>query len=236
MKKLMALCMIGLVFTLSGCLYPNDKRAENRIPYKDQIQSVQSAVEDYHKDTSILPIKNSDQSTGIYEKYRIDFGRLIPKYMQKPPGNSYENGGTFQYVLVDAETKPKVKLIDLVTVNRVQEFDMRLKDYIRRNKYPPFEHVLGNGYFTLNYKELGLKSEPFVVSPFSGKHLPLIIDSKYNVYVDYSMDLYEALHKYKHHYKTGQDIRDILVDHSNFVPAFSVPYTVKKNEPVFLTK
>ena len=59
---------------LSGCLYPQEKLAENQIPYEDQIQSVQTAVDKFQKDNGgILPIKTRDQSTPIYEKYPIDY-------------------------------------------------------------------------------------------------------------------------------------------------------------------
>ena len=50
----------------------------------------------------ILPIKTLDQTTPIYHKYPIDFKRLVPEYMAEPPGNAYESGGVFQYVIIDA--------------------------------------------------------------------------------------------------------------------------------------
>ena len=41
----------------------------------------------------------------------------------------------------------------------------------------------------------------------------------------------------KNAYKTGEDIRDLLVEDSLFVPAYSSPYTIdsETKEPVFLT-
>ena len=46
-------------------------------------------------------------------KYPIDFKRLVPQYMAEPPGNAYESGGVFQYVIVNAEKNPTVKIFDL---------------------------------------------------------------------------------------------------------------------------
>lgn len=235
MEKIISLVIgIGLLFSLSGCLYPENQKTENRVPYKDQINTVQRAVNDYQKASSVLPINNKDRTVDIYEKYPVDFGRLVPRYMQQPPGNSFEKGGTFQYVLFDVEKNPKVKLIDLVIVNEVQDLEVRLKEYIRTHHYPPYKKILANGRYTLDYKKMGYKEPPYAVSPFTGKNLPFIIDNESKVHVDYSIDLYEALKQNKHKYKEGDDIRPLLAENSMFVPVRSVPYTVKDGEPVFL--
>ncbi len=237
MKLLIRLMSVILVFTLlTGCLYPEERLGQNRVPYEDQLNNVQNAVIEYRKDNGVLPIANRDQGTPIYVKYPIDFGKLVPRYMQEPPGNSYENGGVYQYVLFDVEKDPKVKLVDLETVEQVKDYKTKLRLYIQKHKYPPYDKVLANERYTLKHKELGYKEQPTVKSPFTGNHLPLIVDNKNNVYIDYSMDLYQALEKKEHNYKKGDDIRDILVEDSPFVPAFSVPYTVEDGEPVFLLK
>src|SRR5690606_11553457 len=95
---------------LSGCLYPQEKKVENQIPYEDQIKSVQTAVDQYKETTNgLLPIKTRDYETPIYIKYPIDFSKLAPRFIATPPGNAYESGGVFQYVLIDVETNPTVK-------------------------------------------------------------------------------------------------------------------------------
>ncbi|MFE7152032.1 hypothetical protein ACFVIJ_16925, partial [Heyndrickxia sporothermodurans] len=110
---LLFLVLSSIAF-LSGCMYPQDKLAKNQVPYESQIEEVQKAVNKFQKDNDgILPIKTKDQSTPIYEKYPIDFKKMIPNYLSDAPGNSYENGGIFQYVLIDVENKPKVKIFDL---------------------------------------------------------------------------------------------------------------------------
>ncbi|WP_261129664.1 hypothetical protein [Bacillus sp. Marseille-Q3570] len=233
----MRLMSVILVFTLlAGCLYPEERLGQNQVPYEDQLNNVQNAVIEYRKDNGVLPIVNRDQGTPIYVKYPIDFGKLVPRYMQEPPGNSYENGGVYQYVLFDVEKDPKVKLVDLETIEQVKDYKTKLRLYIQKHKYPPYDKVLANERYTLKHKKLGYKEQPTVKSPFTGNHLPLIVDNKNNVYIDYSMDLYQALEKKDHDYKKGDDIRDILVEDSPFVPAFSVPYTVEDDEPVFLLK
>ncbi len=237
MKLLVRLMMVGILITLlTGCLYPEERLGQNRVPYEDQLENVQNAVIEYRKATGVLPIENRDQNTPIYVKYPINFGKLVPRYLSEPPGNSYENGGVYQYVLWDVEKDPKVKLVDLETVEQVKDFKTKLRLYIQKHKYPPYDKVLANERYTLKHEELGYKKQPTVKSPFTGNHLPLIVDNKNNVYIDYSMDLYQALEEKEHNYKNGDDIRDILVEDSPFVPAFSVPYTVEDGEPIFLLK
>nr|WP_239587003.1 hypothetical protein [Bacillus ectoiniformans] len=227
--------ILVLVSTLlSGCLYPQQDRAQNQVPYEDQLQAVQSAVEQYkEQNDGLLPIKTKEGNPPIYEKYPIDFKKLAPQFMAEPPGNSFEMGGIFQYVIIDAETEPKVKLFDLRMAEQIRELKIRLQ---AQKGYPPFKEDIAPNVYTLKYEELGYKDEPYVVSPYTNHNLPLVISGDGNVYVDYSSDLYAALQKAESKPKEGQDIRSLLVEDSPFVPAYSLPYTVDdQNEPVFMT-
>lgn len=226
--------IVALIF-LTGCLYPSDQRAENQIPYEDQIVSVQSAVNQFRADYGVLPIKTRDMNTPIYQKYPVDFAKLVPRYMQNPPGNSFEAGGVFQYVLVNVETTPEVKLLDMVTLREIRDFQTKVNRYRHENQFAPIQEVLGIGVFALDYEKLGYKEQPTVRSPFFTDHrLPLILDNDGNVAIDYTIDLIAALEKYEHSFEEGDDIRSILFENSFFVPAFSTPYTIQDNRPVFL--
>nr|WP_309100748.1 hypothetical protein [Fredinandcohnia onubensis] len=233
--------LMVIVFSLSlltGCLYPKEKLTQNQIPYEDQIADVQRAVDQFKEDSGgLLPIKTRDMETPLYQKYPIDFTRISPKYIAEPPGNAYETGGVYLYVLVNVETNPTVKLLDVRISEEISELNLRVEIYRSSNGYAPFKDQLQTNVFTLDYSKLGLKEEPFVVSPFTGKNLPLLITNTNEIFVDYRMDLYEYLTKYEHTYQTGDDIRDILVEHSMFVPINSQPTTIDdKNEPIFLNK
>ncbi|MFC7370503.1 hypothetical protein ACFQPF_02305 [Fictibacillus iocasae] len=236
MKKCKSWLPLVLVFFLSGCLYPEDRKAENRIPYKDQIDAVQTAVEEYQKDTMVLPIKNRDSNTDVFQKYPIDFNKLVPKYLQDVPGNSFEKGGTFQYVLIRVEEKPAVKLVDLVMTDDLQDVQMALDSYMREHRYPPFKDLLATGRYTFDHKKLGLKKKPTVTSPFTGKELPLILDNQANVLVDYREDLKTAMKSNPDDAEKETDIRYLLADHSFFSPAHSVSFTAENGKPVFLLK
>lgn len=235
MKRMMITGILAAaVLMLSGCLYPEERKAENQVPYKEQLQSVQTAVNKFREDNDgILPIKTRDEQTPIYIKYPIDFNRLKPQYIADPPGNAFESGGIFQYVLVDVENNPTVKIFDLRMAEKIRSLNIRLQT----SKYPPFKDNVADHVFSLDYSKLGYKKEPYVVSPFSQRNLSLVISGKGELYVDYSPDLYEKLKSKKHSYKPGEDIREILLEDSDFVPAYSLPYTVnEKNEPVFMAK
>jgi hypothetical protein len=240
MKKIIKYCLLVISVTmLSGCLYPEQNLQKNRVPYESQLQLVQTVVEQYQANNNgLLPIKDRDFNTPIYQKYPIDFQKIIPRYLQDAPGNSFENGGIYQYVLVDVEENPKVKLIDLVSVTTVQSIKMRLNAYLSEYEYPPYEKELSKGIYSLNYKSLGFKEPPYVVSPFSQNNLPVVINTKGELLIDYRQDIYQKIMDATNiAYKPGDDIRDILVEDSAFVPVFSVPYTInEKNEPIFLTK
>ncbi|MGV3465772.1 MAG: hypothetical protein ACO1OT_10820 [Heyndrickxia sp.] len=236
MKKIvLSIILITSISLLSGCLYPQDKLAKNQIPFDDQIQTVQTAVEKFQKDNDgILPIKTEEKSASIYEKYPVDFNKLMQnRYMSEPPGNSYENGGVFQYVIIDAENNPTVKIFDLRIAEKIREIKIR----ITAQGYPPFGKQVAYNVYTINFKKLGYKDEPYVVSPYTNNNLPFVINGSGDIFVDYRMDLYQALKKGQATYKVGDDIRPLLTKDSSFVPAYSLPYTInKKNEPVFLTK
>lgn len=229
------LTYILVLITLTGCMYPEEKLVQNQVPYKDQLDSVQSAVKQFQEENGgILPIKTKDAETPIYQKYPIDFKKIVPKYISEPPGNAYENGGLFQYVLVDVEENPTVKLLDLRMAETIREIKMR----IEANGYPPFKEQIATNIYSLDFKKIGYKEEPVAISPFTNQNLHFIISTDGEIFIDYRSDLYQAMKSTKLDLKEGEDIRHILVNESMFVPVYSLPYTIDKsaNEPIFLTK
>ncbi len=231
--KILGFLFALMTLLLSGCMFPKEELAQNQVPYKDQIQAVQQAVDDFRKDKGgILPIKTKDAKTPIYQKYPIDFKKIAPKYIAEPPGNAFESGGLFQYVLVDVERHPTVKLLDLRAAEAIRDINLRIKT----KGFPPYKKEIAKNVYSLDFKKLGYKEPPFVVSPFTNKNLTFVVTGEAKVYVDYRPDLYEMLKKTDKEVKPGEDIRSILVDHSMFVPAFSLPYTLdmKTEEPIFL--
>jgi len=233
MKRILQFCMAILsVIVLSGCMYPESERAENQRPYEDQLASVQAAVEQFQEGTDgLLPIKTKEQDVDQYIKYPIDFKRLVPTYLSEIPPNAYENGGLFQYVIMNVEENPTVKLVDLRSAEKIREINIKLGI----NGYGPVAEEIAHNVYTLNYQIMGYEDEQTVPSPYSEVNLPLIATGDGTIYVDYSIDLQRILQEDQPKVSPGQDIRYLLVDKYPVVPAYSLPYTVNENnEPVFL--
>ncbi|WP_078380169.1 hypothetical protein [Sutcliffiella halmapala] len=229
--------MAAMIALLTGCLYPQDRLQHNQVPYLDQLEAVQSSVNQFQEaNGGLLPIKDRDMETPIYQKYPIDFNKLSPRYLQDPPGTAYESGGVYLYVLVDVEENPTVKLIDLRIAEQIRDLNMRISVYKSSNGFAPVKEVINAHAFRVDWEKLGYSEEPYVESPYSDKNLPLILNDKAELQVDYSADLYEFLQKHEHKFKEGEDIRDILVENSVFVPAFSSPYTLDENNEPIITK
>ncbi|HWK23228.1 MAG TPA: hypothetical protein VNS08_09390 [Ureibacillus sp.] len=216
---------------LSGCLYPEEEKVESQVPDDLQLSSVQKAVEEFQADTGVLPIKTRDMDTDIFIKYPIDFEKLIPKYLAKPPANSYEKGGLFQYIIWDPEENPTVKLVDLRTPETIRELKIRFMS----TAYPTFKEQISDYVYSIDFKKIGYKEELTVQSPYSNNLLPLVVSTEGEIYVDYSVDLNNFIKENHVKPKPGEDIRMLLVDAYPVVPAYSLPYTVNdQNEPTFM--
>ncbi|MEN1969146.1 hypothetical protein WMZ97_13855 [Lentibacillus sp. N15] len=228
--------LMMVIILLSGCLYPENKLEKNQTPNEDQLELVQKAVDEYREQTNgLVPIKTKEEDTPIFQKYLIDFTALKEKHLiTETPGNAYENGGVYQYALITPEDNPRVKLIDLRLTETIRSVGVKLDIYRNDHLYPPYGEQITKGIYKLNYKKLGLDSEPVVKSPYSGKNLPLIMNTEGDLFVDYRMDLYDALKESKHDATEGDDIRNLLAENAPFVPAYSLPYTVHEGEPIFL--
>lgn len=224
---------IIVIMISTGCAYPQDKLAQNQVPYESQIEMVQMAVNKFREDSGgLLPIKTKESNTPIYQKYLIDFNKLIPKYMAEPPGSAYEAGGIYQYCLVDVETNPTVKIFDLRMAERIRDINLR----ISIKEYPPYKERLANNVFSIDFEKIGLKEEPMVTSPYSNLELPFVITGSGEIYIDYRKDLMQLLQNNTYEFSEGEDIRWILHEQSFFVPAYSLPYTYdpETNQPIFL--
>lgn len=231
-KKPILLAMLLLaIFLLSGCLFPQEERVENQVPDDVQLIAVQNAIDQYKAETGVLPIKNKDMDTDIFIKYPIDFSKLVPKYLANIPGNAYEKGGIFQYIIWDPENNPTVKLVDLRSAETIRELNLRLLS----TKYMMYKEQIADYVYSIDFKKLGYKNELTVPSPYSNNHLPLVASTEGKAYVDYSIDLAHFLKNNDIHPEPGEDIRMYLVEAYPVVPAYSLPYTVNENnEPVFM--
>lgn len=218
---------------LSGCLYPDERRAENQIPSTFFVEATQKAIEQFQKDTAVLPIVTKSLDTPIFEKYEIDFRKMIPKYMPDVPGNAFEKGGVYKYVLIDVDTKPTVKLIHLTAVSTVADVQSEVDRYKGHFEKLPVLADLGNGYYSIDHERLGLKTWQ-VPSTMGTYLLPLVMNAEGQVGIDYASDIAQLLRDTKVTVPEKTDPRYVLARNSMFVPAKSFPYEMVDGEPKLL--
>ena len=233
MKKIRLVGLFTLItFILAGCGYNSGQQPENLLPYEDQLAAVQTAVNSFRENSSgLLPIKTRDLEIDQYIKYPIDFKKIVPTYMGEVPANSYEAGGIYQYVLMDVEENPTVKLVDLRLADNIRDINYRKGI----NGFGPVAETIAEGVYKLDYEKMGYESDLSVQSPYSDIQLPLVATGDGEVYVDYSIELNRMLKDHDKVIEPGDDISFLLTDNFAIVPAYSLPYTVdENNEPVFM--
>lgn len=233
-KRCCSLLASCLLLVLSGCLYPEEQMQKNQIPYEESVKNVEAAVERFRQDNeNLLPIVTKDEDTDYYIKYIIDFKKIVPRYLADIPSNAYEEGGIYQYTLIDEEENPTVKLIDL----RIAETIRSVRLQINAQGYPALAEEIGPNVYKLDYEKMGFREEPTVKSPFSHKNLHLVMSGEGELYVDYTPDLYDRLVDGELSPEENTDIRPYLMEEALFVPAYSLPYgwDAKENKPVFLS-
>lgn len=233
-EKRAIVILLSVMLLLTGCMYPNDQEESGNVPYAEHIESIQKAVDTYQENSGgLLPIKTRELETDDYIKYPIEFSKIVPTYTEKIPSSAYESGGIFQYVLMDVEENPTVKLVDLRVAERIRELNLRKN--VNNGYIPHKAEAIGNNIYEIDYETMGFKNQITVQSPYSETFLPLVVGGDGNFYVDYSIDLQRILNENQVDVKPGDDIRKLLEEISPVLPAYSLPYTVnEKNEPVIM--
>ncbi|HJV46550.1 MAG TPA: hypothetical protein VJ824_12595 [Bacillota bacterium] len=226
--------IVFAMLMLPGCMYPKDRLAENQLSPTDQVQFVQKGIDEFFKEKEILPILTKDMDTPIYEKYVIDFKQMVPKFIPYVPGGAFEQGGSYLFVLTDVEKKPTVKLLDLKIVEKIADVQSRVTYYNQKKNALPVAGVVKPGYFTIQFNEIGLSKEQAVESPFSGESLPIIMDSKGVVGVDYTKDIELVLTNNQIQLSDHSDVREILPQNSTYVPVKSFPYQMENGKPALV--
>lgn len=208
---------------------------ENQVPSTVYLEMTQKAIEQFQAEQGVLPILTKQYDTPIFEKYEIDFKRLMPKYLPDYPGNSFEKGGIYKYVLIDVETKPTVRLLHLGVVSQVANVQLAVNNYHRNYGKWPFGQELAGGYHTIDFDQLNMKEQQ-VESLVSNQLLPFVINEQGMVGIDYAADIAAIIRSTKSVVTEGTDPRHILARESMFVPVKSFPYTMKGDEPVLASQ
>lgn len=228
------LLMIITSMLLSGCLYPKEMRKESEVSVKDGILLVQHAVDEYQSTNGILPLVNADMNTPQYEKFKVDFTALTSaQLLSAIPANAFESGGHHTYLILNEETQPLVRVMDLVTAQRVNDLQLLVNLYIKEKGNVPLGSERYTGYYDIPLTDIKAK-EAQVKSPYSGEELSFMVDLKGNVYADYALDIMQAVEQADEPEKVKQyaDMRELLTERSYYAPAKSVKYVWQNNVPV----
>ncbi|WP_260989825.1 hypothetical protein [Paenibacillus xylanexedens] len=234
--------LLLLMLTMSGCLYPSQSNSDPKTAYRESVNRIQSAIEAFQKDEGILPILNADADTPKYEKFRVDLPKLKQLgYLDDIPGTAFESGGSAYFLIQNEEVKPTVKVMDLETVQKVNDVQRMVNQYKSvHNQQLPAGEELYPGFHAVDMNLAAQAGSPSITlkSVYSGQELPFILDEQGTVYVDYAFDIMQALEKTdgssgdEDAVSDGPDLRNHLLTHSYFVPVKSVPYTLENNTPV----
>jgi hypothetical protein len=225
-----------IVSLLSACMYRGEVGRQQANPafVKEELSRVQSAIDSYYQTYQVYPIKNSDASTPIYEKYVIDLKKLVQSNMLSSiPKNAFENGGTYYYLLITPETSPTIKLLDLSLFQRMADLQQKVNELANRNQGTlPKGIAIAPGYYSLDFKQLGQPLEQ-IQSLYSSNYLSIILHDSGELFIDYGLEIYTAVQAFGDLQKERElDLRTLLVDSSPYVPIRSVPYYWVNGQPV----
>lgn len=214
-------------------MYPRDeKRADNN--YRESVKRIQAAVDDYQQEEQLLPILNADETVPRYEKFRIDLDKLNKKgYLDDIPMTAFEQGGNAYFLILNEETVPVVKVMDLVTVQKVNDVQLQINRYKSAHGGAlPLLDELYPGLYSIDKKQAGISSI-VLSSVYSGQPINFIMDAAGVVYVDYILDIMSAIQKnggIEHNNK--KDLRLELEQASYYVPVKSLPYFWLDDQPI----
>lgn len=221
------------IVSLGGCMYPRDQQQQGSSGYRESVKRVQAAVDDYQEQTGLLPMLTSGEDVPRYEKFVVDLHKLNQEgYLDEIPAAAFEKGGSAYFLIQDEESDPKIKLMDLVTVQKVNDVQRKVNLYksAHGGKLPADREVYP-GLSAIDAKRAGTEAVK-LSSVYSGQPLEFLMDQEGTVYVDYGVDIASAIGKNGHEPEAGKDLRQELVEASYYVPVKSLPYLWADDRPV----
>ncbi|MNJ35307.1 hypothetical protein [Paenibacillus bouchesdurhonensis] len=230
------LIFVAGISLLSGCMYPGGRQQEQGVSYRESVERIQSAIDAFQQDKGILPIITAGEEVPRYEKFRIDLDKLNKQgYIDQIPATAFEQGGSAYFLVINEEVDPAVKVMDLVTMQKVNDVQ-RLVDQYGRSHSGQWPISGGNEVYP-GLHEIDLQKirgeEHALASVYSRQPLPYLIDGEGRVYVDYAWDIMQAVDKSGKSVNEDQsDLRVLLTEQSYFVPVKSLPYAWKGGVPV----
>jgi hypothetical protein len=217
--------LILILTSMTGCLYPNDQTPGSQASAREAVLTAQDAVNRYKDQTGLLPIQNADSSVPLYEKFKVDFGKLQRMgFIAQVPTAAFENGGANQFLIIDEETKPQVKLLDLTVFQAVGDVQKKVNGYrqAHSNSNPAGVDIYP-GFPEVDFGKMNM-SAPDIRSMYPHQPLNILVNDKGQVFVDYGIDIATAIKKAETKPKPNEDLRRVLIEASYYVPVRSPVY------------
>lgn len=229
--------MTALMLLLTGCMNSTGESAKEAwvTNYDGSVSRIQNAVDAFHKANGILPIITAGAEIPVYEKFRIDLSKLTNDgYLDDIPKTAFEKGGSAYFLVQNEEVAPVVKVMDLLTLQKVTLVQRLVDSYhASYGTWPVKEEIYPNIYVvdTEAIQSSGNRVED-LASVYSGEILPYIIDPDGTVYADYAFDIMQLIDRKEITPELTEDLRHYLTEESHFVPVKSLPYTWTDGQPL----
>ncbi|MFD1176341.1 hypothetical protein ACFQ3W_08510 [Paenibacillus puldeungensis] len=225
----------SLIALLSGCMYQEQALQQAPMSYAESVDRVQRALDRFQSEQGILPIYTAGPETPRYEKFRIDLGKMKQMgFLDEIPKAAFEEGGGVYFLVINEEIDPMVKVLDLVTVQKVNDVQRRV-DLFRSSHGGKLPGQGGaetySGLFKVDLSQIQAKDNE-QTSVYSGQSLPYLMDAQGKVYVDYAFDIMQIIDQSKTTPKQDMDLRELLIEYSAYVPVKSLPYHYIDGAPV----
>ena len=231
MVRLSFIVLIAVL--LSGCMYQQSATPNNTAVMKDAIFLVQKAVEDYKAASGVLPIKTFAATTPLYEQCIVDFKKLQGQgSIGEVPKSAFESGGSNYFVIINPDTKPEVKLLDIVSLQAVNDIQSAVSTYMVKNEGRiPKKQAVESGWYTIDYEAMKI-DQPSIDSPYSHTPLVALVAETGRVILDYRSDIAQAMERLKATNPASNiDLRTYLIQAGFFVPGRSTSYYWRNGEP-----
>jgi hypothetical protein len=233
LRLITVLVALLILLTVSGCMYGSRIKQTGAPASGEYLELVQNAMELYRAKTGVLPIRNKDGDTPEFERYLLDFKKLMDaRILISVPVNAFENGGTAMYVVTRTESVPAVKLLDLVSYQQTADLQRAVDGYAggHSGKLPSGESV-SPGYWLVDYALLNRKEER-AQSPYSSRKLHFLINSSGRVGIDFAPEIQVFIRDHNLSPEADKDLRELLLDNGHYVPAASFAYYWSGEAPV----
>ena len=125
-----------------------------------------------------MPIITAGPEVPRYEKYRVDLDQLKNRgYIDQIPDTAFEKGGSGYFLIINEETEPTVKVMDLTTAQKVNDVQRAVNLYKMAHDNALPAEALYPGYTAVDLSKTDAKSVR-LMSVYSGQEMTFMMDEE----------------------------------------------------------